>query len=393
MKLSRTLLVAMAVATAVGPPAALAQSSGHGFHPPMPGQEYVLQCRVGEGSGASVVEAALKIPSLTTPCDLDQAVELPAPLAPIRVKRYLPQAVQEQKAMPDESPDARPAIRISVDGPTQAYQRWLLADDPERNRLLSLIATWRYMRAADTKQRDELFEQFKTELTRPPRLIVARPDGSGAREVTAEAGAMHTLDELGCNIRVESFFSDYAMDNKTKQPVNQSPKRLNPAALVEIEQEGKKERRWVFAKFPDFKAGKGEGLPYRITLDCPQEKENPTPDFALVTVGRSDNQAWIRHEGRTTSRPATPDERIEIAGAQYTFRVMQFEPAARLVEEYRPTEQKAAVTALQCEWVDGSGARVPVWLELNTPRVVPLAKGPVVLTFAPRQAAPAGGHK
>ncbi|MFH0981946.1 MAG: hypothetical protein V2A79_10435 [Planctomycetota bacterium] len=122
-----------------GPPA------DHGFHPPTPGQEYYVQFR-GEVRGVpSVTEAVVQMPSPAAAAELDQAVEVPASAAPVRLKRYLPQARLEQDVLPAEEGPGAPAVELAITGPAQSFRRWLIAGDPDRNRLVSFIGTWRYM--------------------------------------------------------------------------------------------------------------------------------------------------------------------------------------------------------------------------------------------------------
>ena len=82
---------------------------------------------------------------------------------------------------------------------------------------------------------------------------------------------VQTLDDLDCKIRVRKFYPDYAMDRTTLIPINQSDRRRNPAALVDIEHDGVTEARWVFAKFPGFQSRDSVKLPYQVTLDCPAQ--------------------------------------------------------------------------------------------------------------------------
>ncbi len=374
------------IAAAASPP------SGHAVHPPMPGQEYSVQCRIETSDKPVAAEAPLKLASPTMATALDQAVELPAPLAPLKLKRYLPRAKLKQELLPDESRKSPPAIQIAVEGPKQSYQAWLIANDPERNRLVSLIGTWRYMVVDNPRQRDELFAQFEKELTREPTIIISRGKDGVRCELPLKIGEQQTAGDLGCKVRVRSFFGHFAMDDKSGKPVNASDKRLNPAALVEIEHDAGKEERWLFAKFPDFAKDKTSSNRYQVVLDCPIDKTRESPDFAIVTIGGSTHETWLRSKGKTTFRPAKPGARFEVPGSQYHFSMTQFVASGRLIEEYVAAETKDAQPALQFEAADASGSSVVAWLGLGKSRVISTTLGPMTVTFGNRQPATAPRH-
>ena len=369
-----------------------AQPAGHGSHPPMPDQRFYFSCRLEGGKEPTVIEVPLRMPTPTAPADLDQLVRLPKPLGPIHLTQYLPRATLEQMAVPDDRDNAPPAIELSIDGAKQSFQRWLVAGDVERNRLVSFIGTWRYMSVADSKQRDELLTQFKTEFTREPKLVVSRLDGSQSREVPVKVGSATVLEGLGCKISVRSFFPDFAMDNTTHSPVNQSNRRNNPAALLEIEHEGSRQERWVVARFPEYNPSNAQALPFRISLKCPALPKGNTPDFALVTVNRTTHEVWTRNQGKITTSPLAIHQRVDIPGSQYTFQINAYVPRARLAEHYKAAEGGDATPALRIETTDASGSRKPLWLELGKQRLVPTPQGLMVVAFGPRKSRPTGGH-
>ncbi len=376
---ARTLIVFAAL---VAPPAP-AQMSGHHAHPPLPDQKYVFQCRIESGDEAQVVAAPLRLAAPTTAATLDQAVELPAPHKALRLGRFLPRAELEQRVVPADGTEGRAAIELLVEGPTQTHRLWLVANDPDRNQLVSLIGTWRYMAVDDEAKRDELRAQFRTEFTRPPLLRVSRADGSALRELTAKAGEVHEVADFGCTVRVLRFFPDFGIDRDSNEPVNRSEQRLNPAALVRLEREGQQEERWVFAKFPDFKAQPGKSLPYRVTLDCPVASKAGTPDFVVITVAGRTHEAWTRRDGEVKVLPLDLEARIDVGTSQYTFQLAKFVAHGRLIEEYRASDKKSAVPALEVELPDQpTGART-VWLELGARRAVGGTDGRLVLWFGP----------
>jgi hypothetical protein len=362
---------------------ALAQTSEHHAHPPMPDQRYSLHCRLDGGAEPAVVDVSLNIPTAVAPAELDQPVSVPSLERPLLVKRYLPRARLEQEVVADEGSGARPGVLLSIDGPTQSYQRWLLAGDAKRNRLISLVGTWRYQSVANQNERNELFRQFEEELTRAPVLRVSRLDGSDLRILPAGPGTDQDLEDLKCSVRVLSFYPHFTMDKETAKPANRSDKRVNPAALVEIEHQGRKEQRWLFAKFPDFKATKRENLPYRVTLDCPLEPTGTTPDFVLVLIGGDVHEVWTRFRGAIREQQIVVGEQVSVPGSQYSFRIARFIPSGRLVEQYRPAEGKGGVPALLIDTAGVARSQGLVWLQMGDKRVIDTEAGSLELWFGP----------
>jgi hypothetical protein len=382
-RFTRTLLGLSGIVAAGALPAG-AQPTGHPYHPPMPDQELFFQCRVEDDQGGFERRVVLKLPSASGDAELDQRLTLPQPLPAIRLVRYLSRASLEQEIVPVRN--GPPAMEISIEGPTQSFRRWILADDPQRNRLISFIATWRYMAVADREQHDELFKQFETEFSREARLMVSRPDGSGACMVSATPGEVHELKALGCTLHVCEFCPHFAMDKTTGKVVNQSAHRRNPAVRILIEQAGRQEERWVFARFDNFKMHRTEELPIRVRLDCPIERSQDTPDFVLVTTGRQSHEVWTRYGGTVSARALTDEDRIGIGGSQYSFRLTRFVPAGQLVEVYRPSRRLDAVPALGFEVEESSEQPSVMWLALDESRVIPTEKGSMQVRFGRRPA-------
>ncbi|UCG32015.1 MAG: hypothetical protein JSU68_10160 [Phycisphaerales bacterium] len=387
MRIGRLIRCAATLEALLLPGVALAQTSAHHAHPPMPDQEYSLHCRLDGGDEPVMIDVSLDIPTPVAPAELDQPVKVPSLEQPLRVKRYLPRATLEQEMVADEGASAGPGVQISIDGPTQSHQLWLLAKDAQHNRLISLIGTWRYQSVANQDERDELLRQFKEEWTRAPMVRVSRLDGSGLLTLPADPGTTQAFEELKCSVRVLSFYPHFSMNKETAKPENRSEKRENPAALVEIEHQGRKEERWVFARFPDFKAREKESLPFKVTLDCPLEPTGKTPDFLLVLIGREDHEVWVRFEGAIREQPIAVGEKISVPGSQYTFHIAQFIPSGRLIENYRPAEGRGGVPALLVDTAGVASLRGPIWLQMGEMRVIGTEVGPLKLWFGPESGA------
>jgi len=365
----------------VASPATLRAQMDHGHHPAFAQQRYALKVHFTENSVQKVIRAPIELKDATAAETLDQVVALPASLPPLYVRSFLPSAKLEQSMVPDPTGDAPAATLVSIEGPRQSIARWMVADDPQRNRLTSLIGTWRFMTVADKQQRDQLFYDFQTEYSRSPRLQIAAAEGSTPTTITAEPGTIHDLPALGGRVRVLDFYPHYALSKESGQPVNVSAKRVNPALHVELERHGVKEKRWVFAQFPDYKTGEPEVIPWRLTLDCPAEGKSPRPDVAVVLTHPNSWEIWLRFADTTTAQAAKADQLVDLQGSQYAFRLRRMVSSGRLVERYTPSDAKDGVQAVRVDTVDAKGRDVTAWLIPQKPYIVPGKTGPITLTL------------
>lgn len=381
-------LIALLAATMCAIPLAQGYGPGHGGGGHGAGAfetEFVVLFQFGPEKEQQTVQARVKLPSKDKPADLDQEVQMPGDMPAIRLKKFLPKAELEQNVVPDETGRGNSAIQLAIEGKKQSLQRWIVAGDPVRNRLVSLIGSWRYAAVKGKKERNKLFERYKTQFTRDPELIVSLPEGGDSRTLPLAIGKVRDLSKLGCKIRVKSFFPHFVIDKETKKPSNRSDKRLNPAALVEITHDGATEERWVFGQFPDYDKGKTTRLPIRVVLDCPIKPTRKTPDFVLVSTGGNKNEVWTRDEkDRATSKKLETEEKIDVPGSPYTFHVVAHVPSALLIEKYVPSEKRTATAALKVETADKGGATASTWVAGRGARRLMVGDQPVSARFGLR---------
>ncbi len=391
MKRAITLVITgMPIVLAV--PFAAAQHPGMDMHPLMPGRQLFVRCEIPGLSPPGKVEARLAIDSASEERALDQLLHLPAPAEPIRLLRFLPNGVLEQECKPTNDKEGRPAVELLIEGPTQSFRRWLIADDQERNRLASFIATWRFMAVADDAKRDELFQLFKTEFTRDPVLVVSRSDGGERRETALTLNKPWKPDGIACTITAREFLPDYAIDRSGRKPVNQSDRRRNPAALVDIEMDGRTESRWVFARFPEFSKQKEQSLPVRVSMECAIEGANDTPDFALVAVGESRMELWTRSQNTCESAAVVVGDEIAVTGSPYKFRIAGFVPRGTIEERYARGERSKGVPALEIEYSNEKKVASRTWLPLGHHRTILTPTGSMIVSLNVQGGADAMGH-
>ncbi len=387
----RNLLLLPAALILVGMARSTVAQIQHGHHATPSPQRYSLEILIGDGPSAKAVRVPVELASSTAPAELRQRIELPSPLVPVFAREFLPHAELRQEVAPSESSGGHAMTLLSIEGPEQSYTRWLVDGDPERNRLISLVGTWRFMVVENREKRDQLWTDFSTELRRPPMLRVRSIDGGKETRVRADTGEVHDLPDLGGQVIIREFYSHYAMSDKTNKPVNVSPKRVNPAVLVELRSGGRSEQRWVFSQFPDYGSDKPMVIPWKIMLDCPAEGKGQRPDVAIVMTHGIGWEAWVRHQGTTNTFDATGGVPIDLPASPYRFRLKRTILSGRLVETYHTTQGRKGTAALLLESPDAKPHPVSVWLTPDKPRVVRLETGPATFTLTAERE-PAGGH-
>jgi hypothetical protein len=359
----------------------------------MPNQQHHFQCQIETADGTLRRSVPLTLQTSQSPHDLHQTVEIHDSIPSLRLTRYLPRAILRQEIKAIDQEQGQPSLKISINGPTQSFQRWLVANDPAHNRLKSFIGTWRYQTVNNRAERDELLSRFKEERTRAPTVRITRADTGVTRTIPATVAEAVSLQDIGCSVRVRAFHPHFALDDKKGQPVNLSDQLVNPAALIELAHDGSKSERWVFGRFPDYKKEISIASPYRITLDCPIYEQRSTPDFMLTTAASGTIELWTRHEGKVAAQALPLNNEIKIEESQYAFQIIEFVPRGSLRERYEVTDSKDGAPALCVETIGTDGRPVVQWLKYGTPRVLSTALGPMTIAFGPPATRQAGGHQ
>ncbi len=374
--------------------AAAAMPPGHGTHPLMPGQQLALTVQWSKDGKIRHRSVPLKVPMVTAPAKLDQAIDLPESRTALRVVRYLPNAVriQEVKEVPEGG--GRPAVQLEITGPAESVTRWLTAGDPLRNRLVSLIGTWRFMAAGDEAVRARLLQQFRDELTRKPRLVVKNPRTDDEPKVlNLRVGKPQHIPEWDCTITVREFFPHYAFDDKTRKPINRSDNMRNPAAHVLVQCDDQRGEQGIFARFPRCGMHDKKPLPLQLRLDSPIAAERDVPDFALVAVQGQRVEVWIRYRGKTKVRTIKTGEFLDIADSAYRFAVRRFVSSGRLTERFEPAPSgRAGGPAIEVAYRSPDKVTEQCWLTPGRMETLMTESGAVSIRFDTQPITGMGKH-
>jgi len=83
---------------------------------------------------------------------------------------------------------------------------------------------------------------------------------------------------------------------------------------------------------------------------------------------------------------------VKVPGSQYEFRVADFIPAGRLVEQYEPGEGRDAVRVIEVSARAPAGEVRDLWLAMGKARAIHIGGETLTLWFGPRLRQPAAAQ-
>lgn len=150
--------------------ALFAQHGEYNHQPPRVNLQLIFSYQLNTATGT--IREVINIEKQAQDGALNQTIVLGEGKGEIKLLRYLARASREQTMIADDTKQAQPALLLSIDGPTQSMQRWMIASHPQRNRLNSLIGKWRYFAIDDPSKRNEQLAQFENEYDRSASLLI-----------------------------------------------------------------------------------------------------------------------------------------------------------------------------------------------------------------------------
>ena len=345
--------------------------------------DLVFRCQEA-GNPAFDLQVDMAAPFPVKEADLEQVVELPGDLPAIRLRDFLPSAERTQRVEPVPEGAGQDAVEISITGSKYTYTPWLVAGDPARRRMNSLIGSWEYVTVGNQAERDRSYGVFSTLVEQSPTIIVGTVEGGERARYPAREPKEHQLEDLGYMIHVLEFLPHFTSTH-AGEASSVSDKLVNPAVRVRIEKDGKQDERWVFARFPDYKKDDPARFPLIVRLDSRIEGGGTRPAFVVARTGDATFELWTRDQEECTSRPLPMGEKVAVPRSGYEFAIANHQPNGRLVEEYKTaTHQVGALSVLRVEVPGEEGPAESVWLEVGKPATVVVGGRTLMLGFRPR---------
>jgi hypothetical protein len=122
------------------------------------------------------------------------------------------------------------------------------------------------------------------------------------------------------------------------------------------------------------------------------ETKQPSPDFAIIAIGRATVEVWRRLEGKCVAHSAALGEPVSMPESQYRFTIHKFVAAGRLRERFVATERGKGSPVLEAEVPRTGEETAKLWFELGKPRTIRSDSGLITILFGSRQANMPGAH-
>ena len=312
---------------------------------------------------------------------------------PFVVDRYLPNARVEERVETDGTQE-NPAIEIAIHAPPSSDDVWLFARDPERFGMRWGEAHLFFIEPATNAELHRLLEPPPTPADYRGVLRLAFPRLNVEREIAIAAPFDQPIPIKGTPYRVtiKEYFPDFAI---TEQGVrSRSDEPNNPALAFVIADDQGGEPHLAFALHPDFEAMHKTATRIPVTATYVFDAAPPLPP-ALIGIVKASDTVWhlVMTSSDGTERQASP----LVMGHTYThpwlgyaFRVAQWAPRARLVQEVVKIDDEVKHQAIHVRF-EPPGQTPPseAWVFYGGNATVPVGTEDVVLSFdAARQPLP-----
>ncbi len=346
-------------------------------------RSFFFHAQIGKGKDLVAVKSPLVLPTIMKATSLDQLVDAPKGLGPIRVVRFIPAATLKQKVrVPTDSEKAGSAIELGIIGRKQSYRRWLVANDPRRDRLSSLIGNWRLIEARTQAELDTLRASYEHE--RYGHLRIQRSPKGPVISLLARPGSKTSLSRDGVDIEILEFFPHFDFDDHHK-PRTRSGRNLNPAALIRLRDGDLVEERFVFARDFDISRNESRRVSLQVRLDCPISDAKTPASFILVHRPNGTVGLWSSDDAPSLKKTIAPDQSVRIPRSNYVFQILRHEPRA-IIEDQWVEDPKGRDTVMQIELTEPTQKRVTShWLRLGKPLHLKTPKGLMTVLFARKQ--------
>lgn len=335
-----------------------------------PGEQSGIEIELAPAIFGGLAAADRPMPTVTTPDGLR-----------LEILSYLPDSTLEERVQNDApqprdgvevvlvTPEGRELLGHAIDGdigrvgPVSVALRQV-ADDSELPRLLGLAPT--SAPSADDRLQVEIAGRAQ-EIPLSAALREAVPAG-----------------ETGYTVRVLRYLPHAEVaDDGTVHSVSDLP--ANPVIEAELIGPSGAERRWVFARFPEFDDppdGRNHAGRPRLTLLC----DDLTPGAMIeVLLGPGDrlHVRFLRDASSWTSHVITVGEAVPFPLTGWTFAVRRVFDHARLERSVRPVEPPRAERTSAVKLRVSEDGRLPVetWVQKYLPETIETAADRVEIAY------------
>jgi hypothetical protein len=304
----------------------------------------------------------------------------------VRILAYLDNAASQtllEAGAPDDPPGALVELAQPEGGTPQAHAslQWLLVDDrgqwAVRTPGFTLAAASTYTAPVETAAAEHA-----------KGTLVALIDGKEYEaDVERALAEVVPLPDQGTTVHVTGYYEHASVDMAGK--IEDDPERpINPAVILELSHNGKKERRIIFARFGDISEMHGGGQTQAVKMIF-RHPRSAAGAMQIVLVPQQDK--WVLHEDNGTKLlqevELKPEVPVSLKGMPVLLTLKQVLAHARASRKLvrKPLPQGAdPQPAIEVE-VGAAGNQGRDWLVWSQPATFALGEKAVRLTFGSRQ--------
>jgi len=282
----------------------------------------------------------------------------------VEIEQYLPDSREEQKVL-DDNPQPNPAIEVLLAAGGKSSQEWVFANDPQAPH--SGMVSFRLV------SNDELARlTLKPAASQPATKGTMKIDYQGSTfEIPVEDALNRAvpLGDTGYTVRVRRYLP-HARVGEDRTVTNLSDRPVNPALDVEVSGPAGSEKRFAFARFPEFQSmhSQKQGIE-GLSLVYQTEVETTGLETPLEVLASDDGQMYLRYhspEGDVESKQLTLGQPAQTSLSGLEFSVLQRFDRARIERTLLPVQpiREESEPAIRVKLVNGEQSR-SVWLKKN----------------------------
>ncbi len=260
----------------------------------------------------------------------------------LTVDRYYSNARVEERVATDGEQE-NPAIELAVAAAPSSEQLWLFARDPDRFGLRWGDVHLFFMEPATP---EELARLLKPPVAPPPDyrgvLHLEFPDLHVTRDLALKEPFGEPIAMRGTpyTVTIKDYLPDFAITEQGVQSRSKEPN--NPALAFLVSDKQGSEPHLVFALHPEFEELHKHASRIQVRATYRFDVAPPLPP-ALIGIVKGQGDQWhvVMTSSDGSERKAMPlliGQEYTHPWLHYTFRLVQYAPRARLIQDVKPVD-------------------------------------------------------
>jgi hypothetical protein len=320
--------------------------------------------------------------------DWRRSVPLEHGILQLRVDRYLPDGVMEERVTAD-GPAPNPALRLTLRHGDQAEAVWLLSRDPARASAQWGDALVLFLDLGAEADWDALAGPVAG--TGRGEVLVRLPGAAAIHRVPVPPSvpaAPQAVGETPYTVTFREFLPDFVITAEGVRSRSDEPN--NPAVSLLLTGPEGSDAHLLFARHPDFSASHGipQVLPASLRYEHPAVPSLPGTALVLAQVGGAERRAlWTDAAGQPhVLGPAADGQTLRHPAAGVDVTIEEAAPRAAIAREARARSRQVRRELLHVTGEIGA-ASDGAWVEAGAPARLSVGGTPVLVAYGPAQRA------